>query len=236
MQKQQKDIRYRGPMSYRHLRMIALLVMTVSQVSVLINAANGVGMYLMGKQLIHGANFALLADLGAITFPLLLITSFAEIVRNEENIVRIMIVNLILAIGVSGAIILFVPDIVRELVLSTPQVIGAVMKESEFVSMLQGKLTAIRQSLAQMSPEELASLEQIPILQQVAQLTGYLPGEALAPLLELVTECLQRLLPLIVDSPLYTAMIEGVADYAVNSVVPVYANLNVPLDLFLCSS
>ena len=93
------DIRYRGPLSYRHLRMFAWLFLILSQVAVILKLAAMVNpAYNFGKIT------ETIAKLSSLVVPLFLIANFSEIMTSQKNYKSVIIRYAVMA---AGAALLF---------------------------------------------------------------------------------------------------------------------------------
>ena len=88
------DIKYRGPLSYRHLRMFAWLFLILSQVGVILKLAAKIN---------PAYNFGWITDmisrLDSLVVPLFLIANFSEIFTSQKNYKQVLLRYTILTIG-----------------------------------------------------------------------------------------------------------------------------------------
>ena len=79
---QKPDIRYRGPLSYRHFRIFGWLMIGLSQICVLLNLAGKVSPEI-GEKLYGTLEF--LSSVASLSLPLLLLASFAVILDTSQG-------------------------------------------------------------------------------------------------------------------------------------------------------
>ena len=125
-----KDIAYRGPLSYRYLRVIAWLAIAVSQIVLINNIFEKIG----GGSFLNTGVTALFSAISTLSIPLFLIAAFSLILNRNKSYKRILITYsfIYLAIGF-GVLILFERYIITtinafiedKMLIST--VLGAVM-------------------------------------------------------------------------------------------------------------
>lgn len=129
--KHRDDIRYRGILTYRGLRLFALIMMTLSQYSaglLLANsAANAFGDVFLSDFVVK--LLTLLRPLGQITFPLLLISSFAIVLNGAESFKRMLITYFILGAITYLGIVLLLSNYLHLLVDSIPRLIPVLAKD-----------------------------------------------------------------------------------------------------------
>lgn len=93
------DIRYRGPLSYRHLRMFAWLFLVLSQVAVVLRLAA-----MVNKAYDFGYVTELISKLSSLVVPLFLIANFSEIMTSQKNYRSVIVRYAVMA---AGAALLF---------------------------------------------------------------------------------------------------------------------------------
>ena len=99
------DIKYRGPFSYREMRIIAFLMMIISQLATMILTANK-SLHVLPDSI---ERFRDLVDLiGLFSLPLFLMASFAIILSDEKKIIKTLIFYFSMAFAIYlGMTILF---------------------------------------------------------------------------------------------------------------------------------
>lgn len=105
----QNDIRYRGPLSYRGLRIIALLLMTASGLAnILLSVANLIGMGTVRDMVGGIADLAKpVSIMGQMSFPLLLISTFSRITQKRNAIIRAVIGYFLASAALYTVIVIF---------------------------------------------------------------------------------------------------------------------------------
>ena len=177
------DIRYRGPFSYRWLRLFALLALTASQLSAVIlvlgKVAEAFGM-MNGQEIFSGKTvFKVMMDLGAITFPLILIASFSTVIRDSRNAPKLMLGFFLMAL----LTYLFIVMIAEELVMSLLKTLPDILNEMEgFRENEENALAALIRYF--MSGSEMSDLlSEVHLPGPVSELLGSLGEEGLTALL-----------------------------------------------------
>jgi len=120
------DIKFRGGISYRGLRFIGLIAMTLSQFGLLFYFLSKAANYMI----IDGLTFVfpewlhqLCTTLGHITFPCLLIASFATVVSKTDEIIKVLLTNLALALLTYVFCAFFLPGIIESFITELPSTI-----------------------------------------------------------------------------------------------------------------
>ena len=97
----ENDIKFRGPLSYRHMRIIGWITMVCAQIAIILAAA---GKYWANSSNPH--NFAALSVsesvfsmIGSLAVPLFLLANFALILSSRNDIKRLVILHTGFAIG-----------------------------------------------------------------------------------------------------------------------------------------
>ena len=88
------DIKYRGPLTYRHLRIIAWVCMMFMAISIVFSIF---GKIKMSDGLKTTAN--VFNSLGSLALPLFLIANFSIIMRSHNNIKRVLLMHGLTALG-----------------------------------------------------------------------------------------------------------------------------------------
>jgi len=88
------DINYRGPLSYRHLRMFAWLFLILSQVAVILKLAA-----MVNKAYDFGWITDNIARLSSLVVPLFLIANFSEIMTSQKNYKSVIIRYAVMTVG-----------------------------------------------------------------------------------------------------------------------------------------
>lgn len=245
-----QDIRYRGPFAYRGLRVFALLAMTASQMAAiflaLYSAINvldaGSAAILFTPAKLNLLNF--LKGLGAITFPLLLIASMSAVIRNKENIFRVMIQNFLLAGLTYLFIVVFVEDLITVLISIAPQFLSRIpdfdKMEVELLTRILQQVLSNPQSMstiasaAGVAPEAVGVVSAISGTQLGSTGLNSLVGTLdIRGLVDYFVHNMSNILSLFgIDSK---QLMEFVAKAATQTIVRSHLNINVFLDLFLCT-
>ena len=104
------DIKYRGPLSYRHLRIIAWVFMMFMAMSVVFSVY--AKFTLLGKSEDLRSAFQTTSDvfswIGTLALPVFLIANFSIIMRSHKNLKRILILHGGIALGLLVVSYLFV--------------------------------------------------------------------------------------------------------------------------------
>jgi len=98
------DIKYRGPLSYREMRIFAFLFLLVSQVAGIVLSANK---FLNVIPNSFNGTLEVLKDFGMFSLPMFLMASFAIVLANEDKLINTMLFYFSVALGIYLAIILF---------------------------------------------------------------------------------------------------------------------------------
>ena len=255
------NIHYRGPLSYRGLRLLALFVMTISQISVICLFMNQCSIVLdlsvFSKESLTFFNIG--SFLGQISFPLLLIASFGIVLSGEERALKTLITYLVLAVLTYLATVLIlynfiiiiiniVPDILQDLVNN--------MKSSETVSNTIS--TILERILNQVIPgdgvihldnlnrilTELGVQVQLPTMSEIQ---SYLQGTGLSEMIQPIIDSIASLSPDQILSGIFGTVEEFteklptlITSQAQNTLVPYLTNhivsrlnFNMFWDLFL---
>ncbi|MDO5435598.1 MAG: hypothetical protein Q4G19_04435 [Clostridia bacterium] len=245
-----KDLRYRGPLSSRGIRFIALLAMTVSQIASLILAIRGIASH-AGPEIAESilsseltGFYTFLQSLGGITFPLLLIASMSIVIRKREKIFRVMLGHFLLAVLTYLFIVLIAEKMALYLIEEIPNILPAIQNLDETVEVILsalidqytgGDLPGVLERIG-LSPEILAAV--------LGSAGGETAGtEVLASLLSVpesaadLAKLLVSGLPKILDTFGLTTEqgMEMLADMIIQEFVRSHLNVNVFLDLFLCT-
>jgi len=83
------DIKYRGPLNYQHLRIIAWVLLALAQFPVITGAISRI--LNDGSFYVNGAAVEILHALGSLALPLLLIANFAVILGSGANYKKLLI-------------------------------------------------------------------------------------------------------------------------------------------------
>ena len=242
-----KDLRYRGPLSYRGLRVIALLAMTVATFSGIIFSFAKVMSVLMPDNALFQSSpgvIAYLPALGEITFPLLIIASMSLIIRDSHRIYRVMISYFVLAaltyffiIGLAEKLITTMIEITPAMLNSLPdieelekQLLTILLDKLPEGSGLTGLLSGIGLD-AETAPLILSSVMGDGI--DAAELAGTIGELSTSDLAEIILQFLPEII-----SDLGINMQEimpMISEYVVTNLVRSHLNINVFQDLFLAT-
>lgn len=243
------DMRYRGPLSYRGLRLIALLALTASQISALVlgmrKLAGFISPETAEKVVSSGMSVLLtvLQNAGAITFPLLLIASMSIVLRNREKIFKVMLSNFLLAALTYLFIVKFAEGLIMILIRSVPEVL---QQTPEFDQSLKSVLTALINTYTggdiagTVVSRGVSMYVLAPVLSTVtgAEVTvdnamQFLSELNASDLAEMVLKELPEILrSLNLDTD---QLMDYIAQTATEQIVRSHLNVNVFLDLFLCT-
>ena len=134
-----KDIRYRGLLTYRGLRLVALMFMTVSQFCAAAQVLNKLAV-IMEVELLSSVQAGLInigASLGQMTFPLLLIASFGIVLSGTESIKKTLLTDFLLALLTYLATVLLLSEFIRVFLEILPQTMQSAAEEGAFGESLQ---------------------------------------------------------------------------------------------------
>ena len=130
------DIKYRGPFSYRHLRIFAWVFMAMAQVGFFLSAASNIDKQ-FGEEIAGLSQF--FKSFGSLTLPLFLIASFAVILHAKDGYKNLI---LLYTFGCLGCILAFIVVynhyIVGILALLTDDGSEASMTASNFIYVISG--------------------------------------------------------------------------------------------------
>jgi hypothetical protein len=110
----EQDIKYRGPLSYRYLRLIAWASIAITQ-ALTVNNLSGL---LLEKPLISGAFEIVLILFSALSVPLFIIATFSTILNRSKPIKNVIIFYLAAYLGFALAIIIVYYRYVNNLLVS----------------------------------------------------------------------------------------------------------------------
>lgn len=244
------DIRYRGPLSYRGLRFIALLAMTLSQIAALFLGLRSVAAW-AGEDFANrlmGPNevivFELLKSLGGITFPLLLISSMSIVVRKSEKILRVMLSSFLLAAITYMFIVFLAEEMIIILIKITPNILKEVENLDKTLGIILGYVIQQKTggnligllSDKGITPEMIAIMLESLTGQSMSaeQILSFVndPGSTMG-----IAEMIVQSLPAILDELGITSeqTMDAIANYITQELVRSHLNVNVFLDLFLCT-
>ncbi len=99
-----KDIRYRGPISYRHLKIFGWICLIIYQVSVVIGIGNSMGMGL-DVGVLSDSTFA--GNIHDMALPLIIVSIFAVLLSKRDSYKETIILYGVLAVGLAGLFLLF---------------------------------------------------------------------------------------------------------------------------------
>lgn len=242
-----KDLRYRGPLSYRGLRVIALLAMTVATFSGIILSFAKIMSVLMPDNAVFRSSPGLLAylpALGEITFPLLIIASMSLVIRDSHKIYRVMISYFLLAvltyffvIGLAEKLIASIIEITPDMLKSLPdieelekQLLTILLDKLPEGSGLTGLLSGIGLD-AGTAPLLLTSFMEEET--GMAEIAGTLSEISTSDLAEIILQLLPEIISdLGIDMREIMPMI---SEYVVTNLVRSHLNINVFQDLFLAT-
>lgn len=203
------DIGYRRPITYRGLRFIALIAMTLSQYAVIIHLVDKAASFMLGSAAtnIPDAVYTVVSLLGQITFPLLLIASFATVFSRTDGLKKVLIMNLVLA-GITFIFCaFFLESLLVEYIEAVPVTVLEATDTDSIIKILQEHPEIFQTFGLDMSNDTISSLVQGSV--------------AFAGQLD-VAGLLKELLP---------ALAPALAKYVIAN----YVNFNVFWDLFLCT-
>ena len=103
----ENDIKYRGPLSYRHLRMFGWLFLILSQISVILKLAQRVN-----SELNFGVITNIISTLSSLTVPLFLIANFSLILNSQKSYKPLLIKYAIYMVGTTILFMYFYEHIV----------------------------------------------------------------------------------------------------------------------------
>ncbi len=244
------DIRYRGPLSYRGLRFIALLAMTLSQIAALFLGLRSIAAW-AGEDFANrlmGPNevivLTLFRSLGGITFPLLLISSMSIVVRKREKILRVMLNNFLLAAITYWFIVSLAEEMIVILIKTLPRILPDIKNLDTTLAILLSRVVEhatngdLIKTLSNsgITPEMIAAMLESLTGQAVSadqMLSSISDPSTTMGLAELIIQSI----PAILDTLGITSeqAMDEIASYITQEMVRSHLNVNVFLDLFLCT-
>ena len=99
----ENDIKYRGPLSYRHLRMFGWFFLAVAQIAVILRIGSKASEALAASSAVA---IEVLSNFSYIMMPLFLLANFSMILRSHANFKRIIILYVGLTLGFAGGYLL----------------------------------------------------------------------------------------------------------------------------------
>ena len=244
----ENDLRYRGPFSYRSLRLFALLAMTASQIcTILLELDRAFAIVGITGQLGTEWDYAVIRALramGGITFPLLLVASMSIVIRDQKKVFRVMLSNLFLA-GVTYFFIVNIAEVlVKEFIRDLPKILADLdiqkFGKQFLTALVEGarKNTQTLESLTRqigLEPEFLESFLsehfEIPItFEDIGTILESISAADIADELMRLAESLIQSFGL--DR---AEVFEGIADTITTGIVRSHLNVNVFVDLFWCT-
>lgn len=99
----ENDIKYRGPLSYRHLRMFGWFFLAVAQIAVILRIGSKASEALAASSAVA---IEVLSNFSYIMMPLFLLANFSMILRSHANFKRIIIQYVGLTLGFAGGYLL----------------------------------------------------------------------------------------------------------------------------------
>ena len=90
----ENDIKYRGPFSYRHLRMFGWLFLVLAQIATILNVAARIN-----PELDYGLITQVISTLSSLTVPLFLTANFSVILTSQKNYKPLLIKYAALMLG-----------------------------------------------------------------------------------------------------------------------------------------
>ncbi|MBP5444828.1 MAG: GNAT family N-acetyltransferase [Acholeplasmatales bacterium] len=100
-----KDIKYRGPLSYRYIRVIAWIAFAITQFVLVVAMGQG----FLGIEMISEDNLTLLSFVGSVSIPFFLVATFSQILTRKRTFKKLLIIYGAAYLAVALAII-FVYD------------------------------------------------------------------------------------------------------------------------------
>lgn len=244
------DIRYRGPLSYRGLRFFALLAMTGSQLAALflglIKLSKFVDPYMAEEMMEDGLYtlFNILKYCGAITFPLLLTASMSIVIRDRNKIFKVMLSNFLLAAVTYFFVANFAEGVIKIFVASIPRVAPSIPHLDETLTAL---LTNLIDNYTGGDVAGALAARGIPP-ETVTAVLAYVGGAAedeiqnMSGVLQNITssDLAKRIIdtfPVMLEEMGITSdeVMDAVATAFTDQLVRSHLNVNVFLDLFVCT-
>ena len=99
----ENDIKYRGPLSYRHLRMFGWFFLAVAQIAVILRIGSKASEALAASSAVA---IEVLSNFSYIMMPLFLLANFSMILRSHANFKRIIFLYVGLTLGFAGGYLL----------------------------------------------------------------------------------------------------------------------------------
>ena len=99
-----KDIWYRGPLSYRHLKILGWICLIISQIAFVLSIGDKMG---MGIDVGILSNTAVTDKISSLSLPLLLVSLFAVLLSKRDSYKESLILYGVLALGIAGLFLLF---------------------------------------------------------------------------------------------------------------------------------
>ena len=103
------DIKYNGPLSYRHFRILGWLMIVFAELSFVYGITSKYFSTMIGDELAH--NYQILSDafgfFGQLAIPFFLLANFALILSSQENIKQLVLTHVLGAVGIYLAFLLF---------------------------------------------------------------------------------------------------------------------------------
>ncbi len=205
------DLRYRGFITYRGLRFIALICLTLSQVCAILNIYGKVADFLRIEELQFAPEWfsGICSVLGYCTFPLLLVASFSTIFSKPEGIFRTMFTNIGLAVITYFACAFFLQNVIASIIENLAQAVFDSIDLSSAIDIITSHPQLLETFGLDPSLLELINIDQIK--EMLASVKG-------ANIIDLLNNYV----------PNFTSV-------AAKYLIQHYANINVFLDLSLCS-
>ena len=166
------DIKFRGGISYRGLRFVGLIAMTLSQFGLIFYFICKVESFFMIEGLpvmvfpewLH----LLFTALGHITFPCLLIAAFATVFSKTDEIIRVLITNFAMAALTYVFCTFFLPQIIES---GIKDVSPAILESINVQKLLS--LIASNQSMLGPLGEMIGGIDLAPIIGSIDWLFSY---------------------------------------------------------------
>ena len=123
------DIAYKGPLSYRYLRIIAWVAIALSQLLLLSNLST----FVIGKPIVKGFWVYVIEYIGNLSVPLFLIASFATILNHKKSSLSIVKSYMILYFAIGFGLVFFLARYLTS-------VLGIFVEEGVSVSTMMGSV------------------------------------------------------------------------------------------------
>ena len=92
---EEHDIKFRGPISYRHLRIFGWLFLAIAQIGILLSFANG-----LKVANVNGFVIDLIKSIGSLMTPLFLVAAFSQVLVAKDGYKRLLFTYISGAVGI----------------------------------------------------------------------------------------------------------------------------------------